>query len=270
MEESWHKECFNIVAAIVIKREWKLVTDLERLAIEICSAVEKQGSLEPELLHQAIENAAIRHYSPVLYEACRANGLPQQRLAFEELSRHLYSIAVKKVQNDDLAQELTQQAIVNTYKNLARVRDPSEFIAYTWMILLNVVRSYFRRVKRSHEELVPFDDDAIEPGIETESADITYVLAGLVHQAQAHPDPTFNHAMRDEFREQFQAAIRSCVKHQLQQAVLIEYFIKHDEYHEIAQELGIKVNYVHQLRHLGLKTLLACEAFIQFVEEWKS
>ncbi len=68
----------------------------------------------------------------------------------------------------------------------------------------------------------------------------------------------------DEFTRILIAIIRRCIKDRQKQDVLIELIVNERGYLELAEEMGIKVNYLHQLKHRAQEELRRCDAFVAF------
>ncbi len=270
MGESWGERCRRIVEGVVRKREWKLVTDLADFAKKVCAEVRKLRINEAEKERQAIERATVRRYCVILYGACSEAGSSRQDAAFKDLWRYFYSIARHKTGEPDLAQELAQRALVKTFEKLGQCREPKSFLKFAWLILLNVVRDHYRELKKHGGISVPFEDSSPNSKDEKKRADEIMKTSGLESDERAPDEEAINHVSREQFHRDLLAIIRSCVKHELQQTVLIELLIKGKELQEVAEDLNLKVTYVRVLKHNGLVALRDCDAFIRFFEDWLS
>lgn len=60
---------------------------------------------------------------------------------YGEMARHL---AMRLVAREDLAQDLAQEAVVQAYLSIDRLRDPAKFRSWFYGIVLNVCRSHLR------------------------------------------------------------------------------------------------------------------------------
>lgn len=83
--------------------------------------------------------------------------------AFSELAGHaigpLYATARLIVRQDAVAEDATQEALVNAWRYLSSLRDPGRFDAWLYRLLVNSCRSQLRRSRR--HEVVEIDVDTI-------------------------------------------------------------------------------------------------------------
>jgi RNA polymerase sigma factor (sigma-70 family) len=253
---------------VLAKRGWQLVQDENAFAEAICAEIYQRAMGDGDQTRVAIERATIRHYCIVLHAACSEPGSPRQRRAFEELWQYLYPIGLYKTHDTNLAQDLTQQALIKVWRNLSRCRAPGSFLNYATLVLLNETREYYRgkgrrremfgEANRSEREITERDmrrsDDA-EGHLESNTL------------GKAPRDEGLDLAITEETQRELSALIRECVRNAQQQRVLIELFFNDKGYREIAEKLGITVGNVHVLRHRALSALRKCDAFARFVED---
>ncbi len=108
----------------------------------------------------------------------------------------------------DIARELAQEAIVQAYLSLDRLRDGSRFQSWLYGIVLNVCRGYLRDRKNAMFSLeamagglafdaVPFT--GVEPGPEEMPAEVAAsqapIIAGLLRRADSAPTAEENGAV---------------------------------------------------------------------------
>lgn len=79
---------------------------------------------------------------------------------YQPMAQH---IASRIISNEDLAQELVQDAMLQAYLSLKKLRDPTCFKSWLYGIVLNVCRNYLRRRKA-----IPFSLEAITRDLGTE------------------------------------------------------------------------------------------------------
>ncbi len=63
---------------------------------------------------------------------------------YQPMARH---VAERIISNKNLAQELVQDAILQAYLSLPKLRNPNSFRSWLYGIVLNVCRNYLRRRK---------------------------------------------------------------------------------------------------------------------------
>ncbi|MGL5076028.1 MAG: sigma-70 family RNA polymerase sigma factor, partial [Waterburya sp.] len=77
------------------------------------------------------------------------------------------NIAKRMISNEDLAQELVQDAMLQAYLSLNKLRDPNCFKSWLYGIVVNVCRNYLRRRK-----IIPFSLETITRDLGTEPLSI--------------------------------------------------------------------------------------------------
>jgi RNA polymerase sigma-70 factor (ECF subfamily) len=94
------------------------------------------------------------------------------REAFSELAfhmgEHLLAVAQRILRDVDRAEDATQQAIVQVWRELPKLRDPDRFEGWSYRILQNACRGELRRERRwSSRQLrrLPLDEEAGDPAL---------------------------------------------------------------------------------------------------------
>src|SRR5918994_246586 len=83
--------------------------------------------------------------------------------AFDELIERIgdsmHSVARRILRDTTLAQDATQQALLDAWRNLPRLRDPDRFEAWTYRLLVNACHAEARREgrQRGNLRLLPHD-----------------------------------------------------------------------------------------------------------------
>src|SRR5918994_379365 len=77
--------------------------------------------------------------------------------AFDELIERIgdsmHSVARRILRDTTLAEDATQQALLDAWRNLPRLRDPDRFEAWAHRLLVNACHAEGRRERRHHGNL---------------------------------------------------------------------------------------------------------------------
>jgi RNA polymerase sigma-70 factor (ECF subfamily) len=75
----------------------------------------------------------------------------------------LHSVARRILRDTTLAQDATQEALLDAWRNLPRLRDPDRFEAWVYRLLVNACHAEARRERRHRGELrlLPYDDPIV-------------------------------------------------------------------------------------------------------------
>jgi RNA polymerase sigma-70 factor (ECF subfamily) len=75
----------------------------------------------------------------------------------------LHSVARRILRDTTLAQDATQQALLDAWRNLPRLRDPDRFEAWTYRLLVNACHAEARRERRQsgNLRLLPRDEPTV-------------------------------------------------------------------------------------------------------------
>src|ERR687897_1095836 len=75
----------------------------------------------------------------------------------------LHSVARRILRDTTLAQDATQQALLDAWRNLPRLRDPDRFEAWTYRLLVNACHAEARREgrQRGNLRLLPHDEPTV-------------------------------------------------------------------------------------------------------------
>jgi RNA polymerase sigma-70 factor (ECF subfamily) len=80
----------------------------------------------------------------------------------------LHSVARRILRDPYLAEDATQRALLDAWRNLPRLRDPDRFEAWLYRLLVNACHAEARRERRHRANLVLLESD--EPAIHDASA----------------------------------------------------------------------------------------------------
>jgi RNA polymerase sigma factor (sigma-70 family) len=153
-------------------------------------------------------------------------------LRYQPMAQHL---AQRVIGNEDLAQELVQDAMLQAYLSLEKLRNPDRFKSWLYGIVLNVCRDHLRRRK-----VICFSLETI-PGNWMDEALLT---------AESSSDPQ-QIAEQREIRTELVRAIKT-LSHKNRSATILFY---HEQLslQEVANHLNISVGAVkgrlHKARH---------------------
>ena len=81
----------------------------------------------------------------------------------EQLGDSLHSVARRILRDTTLAQDATQQALLDMWRNLPRLRDPDHIEAWAYRLLVNACHAEARRERRHSGtlRLLPHDDPTV-------------------------------------------------------------------------------------------------------------
>src|ERR671918_773732 len=81
-------------------------------------------------------------------------------LLVERIGDGLHSVARRILRDTTLAQDATQQALLDAWRNLPRLRDPDRFEAWAYRLLVNACHAEARREgrQRGYLRLLPHDE----------------------------------------------------------------------------------------------------------------
>ena len=79
----------------------------------------------------------------------------------------LHALAYRILRDVELAEDATQQALVAVWRNLPRLRDPGQFDAWSYRLLVHACYDEGRRTRRwsPHVRLLPTDDSPDSDGL---------------------------------------------------------------------------------------------------------
>jgi RNA polymerase sigma-70 factor, ECF subfamily len=100
----------------------------------------------------------------------------------------LHSVARRILRDTALAQDDTQQALLDAWRNLPRLRDPDRFEAWVYRLLVNACHAEARRVRRQsgNLRLLPHDEPTVSDSASRianqEQLDQAFRLLSLEHR----------------------------------------------------------------------------------------
>jgi RNA polymerase sigma-70 factor, ECF subfamily len=140
----------------------------------------------------------------------------------------LHAVARRILRDTTLAQDATQQALLDAWRNLPRLRDPDRFEAWTYRLLVNACHAEARRERRQSGNL------RLLPHDEPSSSDTTSDIA--------------NHEQLDQAFRQLSVEHRTVV-------VLVHYLgLTHAE---AAESMGTPVGTARSRLHYALQSMRA-------------
>ena len=80
-------------------------------------------------------------------------------MLIDRIGDRLHSVACRILRDTTLAEDATQEALLDAWRNLPRLRDPDRFDAWTYRLIVNACYGVARRERRhrGHLTLVPGD-----------------------------------------------------------------------------------------------------------------
>lgn len=160
-------------------------------------------------------------------------------LRYQAMAKHA---ARQIIGNEDLAQELVQDSMLQAYLSLPKLRDPNCFKSWLYGIVLNVCRNHLRRRK-----VIPFSLETITRDMGTEPLSIY----------GSSPDPQQIVEQQEVYAELFKAF--DILSHKNRQATLL-FYQEQLSLREVADRLDISVSAVkgrlYKARHQLKRQLL--------------
>jgi RNA polymerase sigma factor (sigma-70 family) len=214
--------CTIVVRELLQNRDWALLDEdvLVKLVL---------NSTPPDLPLSELKRQAEHQYTIVLYEACKQEDDHARReRAYRELFHYLFRAAYNRW--PDLAEDVTQRALVLVCEQIERCDHPGTFLAFALWKLRHALQLELKargsntpdvRIDPSFLDQVPA---ALSPHLDQESLQ---VLSEAIHRI---PDA------------------------RQREAVLLKFFGGLSD-EEISERLGVSQGYLRVLRHRGLEQL---------------
>ena len=167
---------------------------------------------------------------------------------YQPMAQH---IAKRMIGNEDLAQELVQEAMLQAYLSLKTLREPKSFKSWLYSIVVNLCRNDLRRRK-----VIPFSLETMIEDLGTEPLSID----------RNSPDPQ----QIAEQKEIYTALLKAIdtLSHRNRLAILL-FYQEQLSLQEVANRLNISVSAVkgrlHKSRHQLRKQLLPLHNQIQSI-----
>lgn len=144
----------------------------------------------------------------------------------DRIGDRLHSVACRILRDTSLAQDATQEALLDAWRSLPRLRDPDRFEAWTYRLLVNACITEARRERRHRGN-----------------------LRLLIHDEPVHSDPASSIAIHDQLDRAFQ---RLSVEHRTV-IVLVHYLGQTPA--EAAETMGTPVGTARSRLHYALQHL---------------
>jgi RNA polymerase sigma-70 factor (ECF subfamily) len=106
----------------------------------------------------------------------------------ERIGDSLYSVARRILRDTTLAQDATQQALLDAWRNLRQLRDPDRFEAWAYRLVVNACHAESRRERRQRGnlKLLPHDESVgLDPASQIaihEELDRAFRQLGVEHR----------------------------------------------------------------------------------------
>jgi RNA polymerase sigma factor (sigma-70 family) len=214
--------CQQTIRMLIEKHGWLLLGEDDLLDLLLRSP---QSPGSPADLERLVKG----HYIRALYEACRQTADPERcEQGYRELSRYLYRAASNRW--PDMAEDITQQALLLVYQQIDRCHEPTTFLAFA----LNKLRGVVSQNRRF-----------ASPGSSWEEA-----------QQVADPDLVASDETQQEKQEQLEVLLDAIQRlpNKQQQPIILKFFEGLSD-EEISKRLGLTVSNVRVLRHRALLQL---------------
>lgn len=238
---------------------WQLVVDEEAFLDEVINETGPRLAKAPTF-DRALRAATINRYAPLWYAACCADGTARQQRAFVELHDYCYRLALRRTDNDEfLASESAQEAVIEVWKRLRTVREPDRFIKWIQVITYSKVSRQLR--KGMLGAIDETTGETIWQAREVTESDRMVDLSDVQDDAPRAPSLT------DDVRAQLSAAIQYCLRSRRQQEAIIGFYLDGKEHAELAAQLGIDLHRLYLLKHRALARLRQSDKFMNVIDD---
>ncbi|MFN8494084.1 MAG: RNA polymerase sigma factor [Caldilineaceae bacterium] len=244
-------DCQQVIATLLQRHDWQLLD-----ATSFCDQLTVQARAQALSAPDALMKLAIHLYCQRWYTACRSPDQQRPR-AYTELAHYLYNRALHQYGDGEVAQEITQEALLLVAQQLDQVQNPGAFLAFALLKLWNAATAYFRQRDRHARRIQPLP----EPSAEEQPADLA--------DPQAPQPETIiaDNELERQVRQRIEALITVAPRARNQfQAVLLKFLEGYSDA-EIATALETDVANVHVLRSRGLNRLRADGVLRQLFED---
>lgn len=174
------------------------------------------------------------------------------RLLVERYQRKVYSVAYSMVRHQEDAMDLSQEAFIKAYRNLARFQGSSSFYTWIYRITVNLCIDYLR--KSGRVQSVDYDDRIGRDNSEVDGD-------GSILPTRLDADPSRS-LMRKELIEKMQHALETLSENH--RAILLLREVEGLSYEEMAEVLGVSKGTVMSRLHHARKNMQ--EALGQYVK----
>lgn len=159
------------------------------------------------------------------------------RLLVERYQRKVYSVAYSMVRHQEDAMDLSQEAFIKAYRNLARFQGSSSFYTWIYRITVNLCIDYLR--KSGRVQSVDYDDRIGRDNSEVDGD-------GSILPTRLDADPSRS-LMRKELIEKMQHALETLSENH--RAILLLREVEGLSYEEMAEVLGVSKGTVMSRLH---------------------
>ena len=169
---------------------------------------------------------------------------------YERLYRRAYYVAHY---DEQIAQDSAQAAMLNIWKNLAKVKNPGLFDSWAQTIL---VREVLGRIQEYEPVVINFTDLQRDDDEEDDISEF--------------PDPSADimpPGMTDELRERLKVAIHQCLQNDRSELIIMLFFLDGLSDKQVAEALAIRPTRLAVLKFRALDKLRHCEALLRVLEE---
>lgn len=249
--------CHHLVPSLLADRDWRLVATtqeafLNEVFLEVKHRIPRTRQDFP--LDKTIEYAMRNRYNHHIHKHVLTSDSPLQHRALEETFAYLYGVSRAFTHQDDqLAQEIAQEATIAVWRVREEFRDPGTFLEYGCRV---VKHAAIRRMGNIARELLLSDL--------TRSEEANEIVEPKGEEPLAIPGPE-----EEEFSEKWSSffkrvklAIRECLaKYRRRQEVIIRRFLLGQSLAETALAMTISPDAVSMLTSNARKILRNCVHF---------
>lgn len=260
----------SIVTQELAKYDWRLAEP----RAEFTAAVENElrartpdlSTVEPTQIARMVK----RCYSRLLHTACAISGTSAYARAYAELQTYLFSNARHLLpEQPEVAQQITQQALVKILEQYAECRDPNTFLGWCKQIVVNLYKEWMR--KRSRAIQTPEGKQYIKREIsleeileEDENAEPHVTAAMLL----ATKENVMQQALREPMLEKLLQTLRRCLEKERRVRVLVELYLHDKSFAQVARELALSAVNVQVIKSRALQLLRNCLELKQLYADW--
>lgn len=260
MTELSEKQINLIIRQQLTARDWRLVSP-ENLAAFCAATVvtarawdERASSVLSQVL---VERAVIAQYSHLLWESLGKNGTFQQERALVEILAFITPIIRRMTSDEDVAQDIVNEALLTIWTQHEQVRDPHSFLHWA---AITTRHAAMRATRRPFS--IPFTDLFSDSPEEQENLD-RLLFQPATEQFQALRKAATNTETEAELR----AVIQRCLaRTRLGAEVAIAVLLDDKSVAEVSKILGITAANAYVILKRARAKLRKCPELLEILK----